>query len=159
MQTCPSWFATLSTACAHHTHCTQDIAASTSTWCEENGSCGLNPLWMCSKEQTPDHILPTCPQLEAIRQQFWPQDTHLHTKLWGPVDDLHTKIWRPVWPTHQALGTCRWPTHQALGTCLTYTPSFGDLSMTLIPSSRDLPTTSGRRPTLRLHTSDVYSTA
>ena len=36
-----------------------------------------------SEEQTPEHILQTCPHLETVRQQFWPEDTEVGTKLWG----------------------------------------------------------------------------
>ena len=32
-------------------------------------------------EQTPKHILQTCPHLETVRQHYWPEDTGLGTKL------------------------------------------------------------------------------
>ena len=35
-----------------------------------------------SEEQTPEHILQTCPHLETVRQQFRPEDTEVGTKLW-----------------------------------------------------------------------------
>ena len=38
-----------------------------------------------SEEQTPEHILQTCPHLETVGQQFWPEDTEVGTKLWGQV--------------------------------------------------------------------------
>ena len=41
-----------------------------------------------SEEQTPEHILQTCPHLETVRQQFWPQDTEMGTKLWGQAAEL-----------------------------------------------------------------------
>ena len=41
-----------------------------------------------SEYQTPEHILQTCPHLEAARLEFWPEDTGLCTKLWGTADDL-----------------------------------------------------------------------
>ena len=41
-----------------------------------------------SEEQTPEHILQTCPHYETVRQQVWPEDTPLSTKLYGPVPDL-----------------------------------------------------------------------
>ena len=34
-----------------------------------------------SEEQTPEHILQTCPHLETVRQQFWPEDTEIGIKL------------------------------------------------------------------------------
>ena len=39
-------------------------------------------------EQTPEHILQTCPLYEERRQQTWDEDTPVKTKLWGTVDDL-----------------------------------------------------------------------
>ena len=41
-----------------------------------------------SEEQTPEHILQTCPHLETVRQQFWPEDTEVGTKLWGHAAEL-----------------------------------------------------------------------
>ena len=41
-----------------------------------------------SEEQTPEHILQTCPHLEAVRQQFWPEDAEVGTKLWGQAAEL-----------------------------------------------------------------------
>ena len=41
-----------------------------------------------SKEQTPEHILQTCPHLETVHQQFWPEDTEVGTKLWGQAAKL-----------------------------------------------------------------------
>ena len=41
-----------------------------------------------SEEQTPEHILQTCPHWETARLEFWPNDTEFVTKLWGPADEL-----------------------------------------------------------------------
>ena len=41
-----------------------------------------------SEEQTPEHILQTCPHLETVRQQYWPEDTEVGTKLWGQAAEL-----------------------------------------------------------------------
>nr|KAG5698053.1 hypothetical protein BaRGS_016701 [Batillaria attramentaria] len=41
-----------------------------------------------AEEETPDHILQTCPHLEQLRREIWPIDTSLHDKLWGNSDDL-----------------------------------------------------------------------
>ena len=41
-----------------------------------------------SDEQTPEHILQTCPHLETVHQQFWPEDTEVGTKLWGQTAEL-----------------------------------------------------------------------
>ena len=41
-----------------------------------------------SEEQTPEHILQTCPHLGAVHQQFWPEDTEVGTKLWGQAAEL-----------------------------------------------------------------------
>ena len=41
-----------------------------------------------SEEQTPEHILQTCPNLETVRQQFWPEDTEVGAKLWGQATEL-----------------------------------------------------------------------
>ena len=46
-----------------------------------NCECGLD-------EQTPEHILQTCPHQEAARLFYWPDDTDLGTKLWGPAAEL-----------------------------------------------------------------------
>ena len=41
-----------------------------------------------SEEQIPEHILQTCPHLETVCQQFWPEDTEVGTKLWGQAAEL-----------------------------------------------------------------------
>ena len=40
------------------------------------------------EEPSPEHILQTCPHLETVRQQFWPEDTEVGTKLWGQAAEL-----------------------------------------------------------------------
>ena len=52
---------------------------------------GLSDTVHCecgSEEQTPEHIPQTCPHLETVRQQFWPEDTEVGTKLWGQAAEL-----------------------------------------------------------------------
>ena len=41
-----------------------------------------------SDEQTPEHIFQTCPHLETVHQQFWPEDIEVGTKLWGQAAEL-----------------------------------------------------------------------
>nr|KAG5702751.1 hypothetical protein BaRGS_003625 [Batillaria attramentaria] len=41
-----------------------------------------------AEEETPNHILQTCPHLEQLLREIWPIDTSLHDKLWGNSDDL-----------------------------------------------------------------------
>ena len=41
-----------------------------------------------SEKQTPEHILQPCPHLESVRQQFWPENTEVGTKLWGQAAEL-----------------------------------------------------------------------
>ena len=67
---------------SHTTHQTlikhlQRLGLADSAHCE----CG-------SEEQTPEHILQTCPHLETVRQQFWPEDSEVGTKLWGQAAEL-----------------------------------------------------------------------
>ena len=45
-----------------------------------------------SEEQTPQHILQTCPHQETVRQQFWPEDTEVGTKLWGQAAELQRTV-------------------------------------------------------------------
>ena len=68
------------------------------------GHCGLKKhlkrLGLCvtahcecgSDEQTPEHILQYCPHLEPARQEYWPEDTSLNTKLWGPAAELQKTV-------------------------------------------------------------------
>ena len=56
---------------------------------------GLRDTASCpcgAEEQTPAHILQTCPHLHDIRLQVWPADTSLSTKLWGLGDDLRSTV-------------------------------------------------------------------
>ena len=39
-------------------------------------------------EQTPSHILQTCPLFSENRKKWWPEETPLETKLWGSKSDL-----------------------------------------------------------------------
>ena len=39
-------------------------------------------------EQTPVHILQTCPHFEEARLQDWPTEAPVRQKLWGSGDDL-----------------------------------------------------------------------
>ena len=51
---------------------------------------GLCPTALCEcglGNQTPEHILQTCPKMTS-RQHFWPEPTTLQTKLWGTAEDL-----------------------------------------------------------------------
>ena len=52
---------------------------------------GLADLCPCAcgfDKQTVEHILQTCPHLETVHQQFWPEDTEVGTKLWGQAAEL-----------------------------------------------------------------------
>jgi hypothetical protein len=55
----------------------------------EECECGLS-------EQTPEHILQTCPNMSS-RQNFWLEPTALKTKLWGTPDDLRKAIPDLTW--------------------------------------------------------------
>ena len=39
-------------------------------------------------EQTPGHILQTCPHHQELGQKVWPIHTSMETKLWGTAADL-----------------------------------------------------------------------
>ena len=39
-------------------------------------------------EQTPGHVLQTCPLHQELRQKVWPIHTSTETKLWGTAADL-----------------------------------------------------------------------
>ena len=79
---------------------TLDRRTQTTIICLRTGRCGLRKHLKrlglddsahceCgSEEQTPEHILQTCPHLETVRQQFWPEDTEVGTKLWGQAAEL-----------------------------------------------------------------------
>ena len=53
-----------------------------------------------SEEQTPKHMLQTRLHLEAVRQQFWPEDTEVGTKTWGQAAELQRMMDHPSshWP-------------------------------------------------------------
>ena len=40
-------------------------------------------------DQTPDHVLQSCPKNAERRQLTWPQGAVLATKLWGSAEDLY----------------------------------------------------------------------
>jgi len=50
-----------------------------------NCECGL-------EEQSPKHILQTCPKMTTSRQHFWPVPTSIETQLWGTVVDLQRTV-------------------------------------------------------------------
>ena len=41
-----------------------------------------------AEEQTPLHILQSCPNLEELRQKVWAADVSFQTKLWGDTENL-----------------------------------------------------------------------
>ena len=52
---------------------------------------GLTETAQCqcgAAEQTPEHILQTCPHFEEARRQVWPMDTPVTEKLWGTSENL-----------------------------------------------------------------------
>ena len=65
------------------------------------GRCGLNAHLkrtgvsdssLCEwgqADQTPDHVLQSCPKYAKRRQLTWPQGTDLAAKLWGSAEDLY----------------------------------------------------------------------
>ena len=58
--------------------------------------CGTGP-------QTPNHILQSCPTLDALRCQTWPSPVDTHRKLWGLVETLwQTKPYSPHWRSSMA---------------------------------------------------------
>ena len=47
-------------------------------------------LWECRQaDQTPDHVLQSCPKYAERCQLTWPQGADLATKLWGSAEDLY----------------------------------------------------------------------
>ena len=40
-------------------------------------------------DQTPDHVLQSCPVCTERRQLTWPKGVDLATKLWGLAEDLY----------------------------------------------------------------------
>ena len=50
-----------------------------------------SPTCPCGLEdQTPEHVLQTCPLLQGLRETTWPAATPMHTKLHGCRQDLET---------------------------------------------------------------------
>ena len=53
---------------------------------------GISDTSLCECEQadqTPDHILQSCPKYAERRQLTWPHGADLATKLWGSAEDLY----------------------------------------------------------------------
>ena len=76
-------------------------AQQTSIFRLRTGHCGLRAhlkrigisdtsLCECGQaDQTPDHVLQSCPKYAERRQLTWPQGADLATKLWGSAEDLY----------------------------------------------------------------------
>jgi hypothetical protein len=46
-------------------------------------------MWSCGDaEQTTEHILQDCQNLQSLRDETWPEQTSTHEKLYGPVMEL-----------------------------------------------------------------------
>ena len=53
---------------------------------------GISDTSLCEcgqADQTPDHVLQSCPMYTERRQPTWPQGADLATKLWGSTEDLY----------------------------------------------------------------------
>ena len=53
---------------------------------------GISDTSLCEcghADQTPDHILQSCPKYVWRRQLTWPHGADLVTKLWGSAEDLY----------------------------------------------------------------------
>ena len=53
---------------------------------------GISDTSLCEcgqADQTPDHVLQSCPKYAERRQLTWPQSADLPTKLWGSAEDLY----------------------------------------------------------------------
>ena len=53
---------------------------------------GISDTSLCEcgqADQTPDHVLQSCPKYAERRQLTWPQGADLTTKLWGSAEDLY----------------------------------------------------------------------
>jgi hypothetical protein len=44
--------------------------------------------WCGDAEQTTEHILQDCRNLQSLRDKTWPKPTTIHKKLYGPVEEL-----------------------------------------------------------------------
>ena len=60
----------------------KDVRTQTRALLQNSATAGFGPC------MTPEHIFQTCPHLETVRQQFWPEDTEVGTKLWGQTAEL-----------------------------------------------------------------------
>ena len=53
---------------------------------------GISDTSLCEcgqADQTPDHVLQSCPKYAERRLLTWPQGADLTTKLWGSAEDLY----------------------------------------------------------------------
>ena len=53
---------------------------------------GISATSLCEygqADQTPDHVIQSCPRDAERRQLAWPQGADLTTKLWGSAEDLY----------------------------------------------------------------------
>ena len=76
-------------------------AHQTTIFCLRTGHCGLRAhlkrisisdtsLCKCGQtDQTPDHVLQSCPKYAERRHLTWPHGADLVTKLWGSAEDLY----------------------------------------------------------------------
>ena len=56
---------------------------------------GISDTSLCEcgqADQTPDHVLQSCPRYVERRQLTWPQGADLTTKLWGSAEDLYRTV-------------------------------------------------------------------
>ena len=59
---------------------------------ETNGRTGISDTSLCEcgqADQTPDHVLQSCPIYTERCLLIWPQGADLATKLWGLAEDLY----------------------------------------------------------------------
>ena len=100
------WFNCLDTSHVPTACCLNPIwrlerAQQTTIFRLHTGHCGLSAhlkrigisdtsLCVCGQaDQTPDHVLQSCPKYAEKRQLTWPQGADLATKLWGSAEDLY----------------------------------------------------------------------
>ena len=91
---------------------TLERAQQTTIFRLRTGHCGLSAhlktigisdtsLCECGQaDQTPDHVLQSCPNYAERRQLTWPQGADLATKLWSSAKDLYRRLvlWhQPDW--------------------------------------------------------------
>ena len=54
---------------------------------------GNSPMCSCgTTQQTAEHVLQNCAQLEDIRLRYWPTSTSLNVKLYGGVGELEKTV-------------------------------------------------------------------